>query len=425
MELHPATGARPLAVYTPTINPDGSACSYYRVATPLRTMEELGLIESIFDNQRTMKEDQRSMALAYSDIQLYYLLIDPNLLQRFFQFQEWRHNRDFTGQVRKPPVTVYDSDDHIEYCDIFNPKFAVLGTRLPDGHKLEPGMSVHVDLSDGQTVTPWIDGQHYPDGQFIIHENWRKLRLYKMLIRNATGVTVTTENLAKVYRSYGAKNVHVFPNSLRRVDYPDIRVDRPRRKVRVLWQGGHSHFPDWHPLRQALGEVFRQRPNAEMVVWGMLFPGVHKEIPPKQLKYIPWNMYEKYAFRLATIGHHINVCPLARGSFNECKSSIKFLESSAITRPAATLAADLPPYQDIVDGDTGLLYDPDDPNDFRDKLIALIDDAALRQELAERAAQYVWDNFDATKTVPALYRFYQDMKDAQGECNEFVPLFPN
>lgn len=423
MELRPANGVRPLAVYTPNQNPDGSACSYYRVATPLRTLQELGLIESIIDDGRRMKDEERAMALAYTDLQLYYLLIDRNLLHRFFQFQQWKPNRDFTGLIRKPPAAVYDSDDHIEYCDIFNPKFAVLGTHLPDGRELEPGMSVHVDLANGETITPWVDGQHYPDGQFNIADNWRKLRLYKMLIRQAAGVTVSTEKLAEVYRGYGAKNVHVFPNSLRRVDYPDIRVERPRRKVRVMWQGGHSHFPDWHPLREALGEVFRARPNAEMVVWGMLFPGVHREIPEGQLKYIPWNMYEKYAFRLATIGHHINVCPLARGKFNECKSNIKFLESSAITRPAATLAADLPPYQDIVHGDTGLLYDPDDPADFRDKLIALIDDSALRQELSSRAHEFVWDKYEATKTVPALYRFYQDMKDAQEESNELIPLF--
>jgi glycosyltransferase involved in cell wall biosynthesis len=333
------------------------------------------------------------------------------VLERIKQFKTWEPTRDSTLTIRKPPQIIFDADDHIEYVDVFNPKYCTLGTRLPDGTIIKPGAQIHAEVADNEQVLLWEDGQTYPDGTFAVEENHKKIRRLKLIARGADGVTVSTEALAKVFRKYGAKNVHVFPNSLRDVDYPEIRVERPRNKVRILWQGGYSHFIDWHPLREALGNVFRARPNAELWIWGMLFPAVHREVPEKQLRFVPWMPYTKYTLRLATIGHHINLAPLADHPFNRTKSNIKWLESSAITRPAATLAADELPYKCIEEGETGLLYK--NPAEFEEKLLALIDDAALRQKLANNAHDAVWDGWDAAKTVRPLYRYYMNMRESR------------
>ena len=410
--LKPLLGLKPLSLYTLCRNGEGSACSYYRVLTPWRTMNELGLTKHVIDEACNFTtEEQRQQDICYSDIQLYYLIIDQMVLARIKEFASWKPARDETFTIRKPPQVIFDADDHIEYVDVFNPKFCVLGTRLADGTSMKKGARVHAELDGGENIVLWEDGMTYPDGPFDAEGNQRKLRRMKLIARSAAGVSVTCEELAKVYRRYGCKNVHIFPNSLRDVDYPEIKVERPKNKVRILWQGGYSHFIDWHPLREALGRVFRARPNAEFVVWGMLFPSVHREVPEKQLKFIPWGPYTKYTQRLATIGHHINLCPLADHPFNRTKSNIKWLESSAITRPAATLAADEPPYRCIEDGETGLLYKT--PKEFEEKLIALIDDAALRQTLAKNAHQAAWDGWNAENTVKPLYRWYMDIRETR------------
>lgn len=404
---------RTLKIYAPSGDLDRSACSYYRQATPLRTLAQLGLAHFVVDNGR-MPEHDRQQNLAYSDLHLYYLQVSRGVLDRINQFRQWKPARDHTATLRKPPQVIFDADDHIEYCDVFNPKFVTLGTTLPDGTRLQPGARIHADLDDGTNVLLWEDGAEYDDGTFDLQRNLKRLRQYKMIIRQADGVSTSTENLARVFRRYGAKNVYVFPNSLRRCDYPYIPIERPANKVRILWQGGYSHFGDWHPIREAMGQVLQDRPHAELVVWGMLFPSLQKACPPKQLKFIDWLPYQKYTFRLATIGHHINLCPLARGEFNDTKSPIKYLESSAITRPATTLAAAGPVYGPAIeDGETGLLFDFSNPQDFYEKLIALIDDASLRQRLASRAHEQVWDVWPAEKHVRNLYRWYADMRETR------------
>jgi len=422
--LQLVTNTRKLNLYAPCgSEARQSACHYYRTHTPFQTMRRLGLAKFTLDNLAPKPDGEREHDLAYADIHQYYLNIAPAVLQRINYFKQWKMLPDETGLRRLPPHMIFDADDSIQHVDVFNPKYVTLGTHLPDGTKLEPGAQIHAETADGQEVLVWEDGRTYPDGTLDVAANLRKLRLYKMIIRNAHGCTVSNERLANVYRGYGAKNVYVYPNCLSRLDYPEIRVRRPTDHVRILWQGGYSHFIDWNPLRDSLARVFRARPKARLVVWGMLFPGVHKAVPEKQLEFIDWDIYARFTFRLATIGHHINLAPLARNTFNDCKTPIKWLESSAITTPAATLASAGPVYGDeaITHGETGLLYNT--PQEFEDYLIALIDDASLRNRLAKRAQEDVWDRYEAEPHVRKLYRFYMDMREREEREPPGIPQF--
>ncbi len=414
MELRRQTGFVPHRVYAPYQDLDGSACSYYRIATPLRTMQEMGLAKFFNDRGFAMPEDKRIEEMSGADIQLYYLLLDKAINERVQAYREHRKQKDMFGASPRAPKIVFDSDDNIEFVDIFNPKFNTLGTRLPSGQVIKKGEAVNVTLDDDQPdLEVWRDGLEYPDGPFDVEHNLKKIDMYREIIRDADGVTTTTDTMKDLFFSYGAKNIHVFPNSLRSVDYPAFKVPRPRNKVRILWQGGYSHFVDWHPIRLALGRVFRARPNAELVVWGMLFPAIHREVPEGQLVSVPWGPYSKYTLRLATIGHHINLAPLARNKFNDCKSPIKVMESAATSRPAVTLAADGPVYGPHIEhGKTGMLYDPENPDDFEEKLIGMIDDIAQCDAMAEAAREYWWDTHDATKTVLPLWRWYRELKES-------------
>jgi len=417
-------GERKLRLYAPVKNVHFSACHHYRVYTPFEVMKRYGLADYLADDLAPRPDGHREDDMAYADIHQYYLNITPAVLDRINHLKGHRYLRDKHGLFRTPPRTVFDADDSIQHTDVFNPRFTTLGSELPDGRKIEPGCIIHAEDSEGHIGEVWRDENDYPDGYFSVAQNMRKQRIYKMIIRAVSGCTVSNERLAKIFRGYGAKNVHVYPNCIMEEDYPQIRVRRPSDHVRILWQGGYSHFTDWNPLKDALAEVFRARPKARLVVWGMLFPG-HHAIPKKQLEFIPWDRYGRFTFRLATIGHHINLAPLKRNTFNDCKTPIKWIESSAITTPAATLAADGPVYggDAIKHGETGLLYET--PEQFTEYLIELIDDASLRQKLAKRAHEDVWDRYEAGPHVKALYRWYLDLRE-KGERDVLDPptLYP-
>jgi len=124
-------------------------------------------------------------------------------------------------------------------------------------------------------------------------------------------------------------------------DYPDIHPRRPKN-VTILWQGGHAHYEDWLTIIDPLRSALEKRPNARFLMWGhssSSAPGGSRGAVRAPLL-MP---YEKYTLRLATLGHHINLCPIVDDPFNNAKSSIKWMESSP-SPPGRDLAANVGPY---------------------------------------------------------------------------------
>jgi glycosyltransferase involved in cell wall biosynthesis len=208
----------------------------------------------------------------------------------------------------------------------------------------------------------------------------------------------------------GVKNLYQYPNSVIPGDYPKAQLaPRTDGKVRILWQGGGSHMPDWFPLRDAVREVCVRYPQAVFVIWGTNFRWIHDNIPDGQIEFVNWVGYDGYKAYRTLIDADINLCPLVNNIFNRGKSCIKWYEGSILSRPEATLAANERPYsEEMVDGETGLLYDH--PDEFVQKLGALIESAELRQRLGENAKKWVLENRLYTKTAVGLHEFYQELR---------------
>lgn len=374
-----------------------NACTHYRLYTPLTGFRLVGAAAPLIEEMKEITAEQ----MLGADFHLYYLRGSRDLLKKVYEFKRRRAQR-------KPhaPRIIYDADDHVERISMWNPRFVTLGTRTSDGAKLGRGDRLVVQFdNEPDPIELWRDGERYPGAETLnFVANHARLNLLKLIARAADGVTCSTEYLANVYRGYGCKNVYVFPNSLLDEDYPEIRPERPKN-VTILWQGGHAHYEDWLTIIEPLRSVMAKRPNARFIMWGQEFPAVKRAIPQGQYRHLSWVPYEKYTLRLASLGHHINLCPIVDDPFNNAKSAIKWAESSAITRPAATLAPNIGPYKVIQHGETGLHYET--PEQFEQYLLDLIDDGALRQRLARRAHQYVWDTYHVAHTIQPLADWYR------------------
>ena len=381
-----------------------NACTHYRIYTPLMGLKIVGAAAPIIEELQEVRDEQMFGA----NFHLYYLRGSRGLLRQIHAFNRDRQSHDLNRR-RHAPHVIYDADDHVERISIWNPRYVSLGTHTPDGHKMERGDRILTQYdNEPEPIELWKDGDRYMGGDvFDVMANRSKMNILKLTARACSGVTCSTEYLSEVYRSYGCKNVFTFPNSLLDEDYPDIHPRRPKN-VTILWQGGHAHYEDWLTIIDPLRSALEKRPNARFLMWGPLFPAVRRAVPEAQFEHLSWMPYEKYTLRLATLGHHINLCPIVDDPFNNAKSSIKWMESSAITHPAATLAANVGPYgRDIKHGETGLLYNSEE--EFEQYLLDLIDDAALRHRLAYRAHQYVWDNFHVVRTAPKLAEWYRQI----------------
>jgi hypothetical protein len=140
-----------------------------------------------------------------------------------------------------------------------------------------------------------------------------------------------------------------------------------------------------------------------------------KELGSEQCFYDGWVDPQAYTLRLSTLNHDINLCPLRENPFNEAKSAIKWYESSAICKPAVTLAKAFGPFLEIEDNVTGLLYKT--PEEFETKLSGLIEDASLRQRLAFASSEWVHEHRDIRKTVLPLGQWIQERIEVRKHAN--------
>ncbi len=403
-----------------------SAIRYYRAEAPFRALEEGGLAHTMLDDGTTNRD--RMMQVMFSS----------NIIMR------WRpmSREDYeglkvvmdlephvaNGTTMFPPLVVIDSDDAIDYVHPTNYVFNLLGVRNWDGEFLKPGDKVTVKIN-GEEKVMWEDKKHRGQAEeiFDIARNYRNIGFHYDACRKAAGVTVTTEALANHYREQLCKfcaanpddnscthpdvdNVYVYPNSVIPEDYPTLNL-YPHEGVRILWEGGASHIDSWAPIRQPVVDVLNNNPQAKLVVFGAFADWMKTEIRPEQVEIHGWIDYSAYLLKHATLDADINLCPLVDQKFTQCKSAIRWYEGSLGPRPAASLAANVGPYKEIKNGETGLLYDTQ--QDFAEGLHALINDATMRKELAGAAQKWVIENRSAKVTAPGLKNFYMKLLSKQ------------
>lgn len=109
--------------------------------------------------------------------------------------------------------------------------------------------------------------------------------------------------------------------------------------------------------------------------------------------------YEDYPMTLTALAPDIGLAPLVDINFNQSKSNIKWLEYTMAG--AATIASNLPPYQTIQHGLTGLLVTEDnpirgiraDPLRWDQAITELIEDVPFRKQLVSNAQAEVRDRW--------------------------------
>lgn len=387
-----------------------SACYHYRIMTPFRSLYNLGKANVFIDRGRLDDESTKACMLNADIVQIFSS--GGRLLNGMISvIKNMRPGRSSDGEkVIFPPSVVYDIDDNMDWVHPFNEAFVRLGTRAYDGTLLKPGDSLTGMFEDGQERVIWEDKvTRSGNTLFDIQENINRVKGMHDTARMADGVTVPSEHLAKYYReTHKCQNVFVYPNSVDPSDYPKAHL-MPHEGVRILWQGGGSHMPDWYPLRDAVRTIALKYPQVKFVIWGSAFRWIHDNIPSEQVEFVDWMDYPAYKPMRVLIDADINLCPLVDNEFNRSKSAIKWYESIMPFTPEATLAAKVPPYsEEMTDGENSLLYET--PQDFVEKLSALIESVELRKRLGGAAREWVLANRAADKTAPKLFEFYQSLR---------------
>lgn len=394
-----------------------NASTYYRIILPTWTMHKLGLpIEFEIDKMSAMlSADERLKSMTQRDFHIAYQSVSPFLLDLIRKSRTWPYQYH-EGIKLAPPSWIVDTDDDLFNVHPLNKAFQNLGHRDDQGNELKPGQKIwgrHPVTNEPELL--WHDGVN------INYElNRQTLNVWREIMRESELITVSTNGTKNmVLREVGeeaASRIYINPNCIDFSEYPKVNLVQDD-KVRILYQGSPTHWEDLWDYRKPLAEVLGKYKNTELLLWGIPFKWFINEMPSERTEVLPWMTYHIFKTRLSTLNHDISIAPLRDSKFNQCRSAIKWYEASATWKPAATLAQNTAVFkEEIEDGKTGLLFNT--PEEFKDKLGLLIEDAALRKELAQNAKDWVRDNRDPVKHAIAYFERLEQVRKARLEWPE-------
>ncbi|MFL5688667.1 MAG: glycosyltransferase [Chloroflexota bacterium] len=199
------------------------------------------------------------------------------------------------------------------------------------------------------------------------------------------GVTVSTEPLAEIVRSFTPRPVVVVPNA---IDLPWFRsaLRRAQRRtagITIGWAGGARTARDLAPVAEAWGRLARRYPAVTFVVQGHPDPGLLAAVPADRLVVLPWMPLDRYPEGLVEVD--IACCAVAADRWNANKSPIKAFEAAVA---GSAVVASPTVYGDLVEhGLTGYLAETAD--DWERNLAELLDRPALRAIMAKRLLKVV------------------------------------
>jgi glycosyltransferase involved in cell wall biosynthesis len=327
-------------------------------------MRELGLADTLTIYERDFTYD---VQMAYEFIMQSDIVV--------FQRPASENWLGFIRTAQKAgKIIVCDYDDDPFSVNPLNPSYKWNGTE-----------EVMMQWNDGKTDMLWKDGVN----GFDVEKNIKHQDMFKACFRKTDLVTVTTPILQEALLPIN-KNTIVLPNVIALELYP--RVEMVKRNVRILWQGGQSHYEDLFMVHKAIVDILKKYKNVTFVYFGdVRFHSLFKDAPQDQVEYHPWVGHKTYPYKLATLNADIGLCPITDNQFNRRKSSIKWMEYSAMG--IATIASNIPPYSvDIKNQSTGKLVDDDE---WYDAMEFLVCNPIARQTLSENAYAEVLKNHNA------------------------------
>lgn len=224
----------------------------------------------------------------------------------------------------------------------------------------------------------WTDGKSLEQ-----LEAERFERIWAM--QQCDGVTVTTQRLATIVRSYTSKPVIVVPNAIDLPWFQKIVRATPRtvKGLTIGWAGGKRHDRDVEQMAEAWERIARRYPEVTFVVQGYQPEVITQCVPSERLALLPWMPLQKYPMGAAQID--IGCAAIADTPFNRAKSNIKAMEYAAAG--AAVVASPTLYSGLVVNGESGFIAESVD--DWESGIAELVESHAQRQIMARRLLRTV------------------------------------
>jgi O-antigen biosynthesis protein len=207
----------------------------------------------------------------------------------------------------------------------------------------------------------------------------------------------STPGVATAMRNAGVATVYIIENALDAATEAAgetaraRRATQPRQDALTIFYGSGSsaHDADFACAAPAIAEVMRLHAHVKLSVIGELaLPPCLDDLSGRVVR-LPYCRFDAYLGHLAAAD--INMAPLQNCRYNDGKSTIKYIEASALG--LASVCSPRAPFKEIIShGANGLLAETAD--DWRAALLELVTSRELRDRMSNAAYQTVRLRYD-------------------------------
>lgn len=364
------------------VKTDG-ACDYYRVVLPLTKASSYKMMKAL----KVLKGEMLAASISEDTRKLEEIFSSDIFVAPRVADESFLGTMDVLKKDGKKVVVEYD--DNIFKVSPYSPHYEENGTE-----------EVKVKLPTGEILPLWEDGKN-----INIKENRKRVEALKIAVEKADMVTVTTDILAEVYRPYN-KNVKVLPNCVDMDIWKKLPLQR-NGTVNLTWFGGHSHYEDWLILAPVLPKIMEKYKNVNLILMGAKFDATLKDLPKDRIEYHPWVPTPAYPYKAAILDPTIALIPLQDSEFNRCKSSIKWVEMSALKVPS--VVSQVSPYKEVYNGKNAAFVENNEPQAWIDAISHMIENPQDRESIGNEAYKTVEEDFDIDKKCVLWANAYKEL----------------
>lgn len=226
------------------------------------------------------------------------------------------------------------------------------------------------------------------------------ITVFKKALLCFENVIVSTPGLKELALENGARNVVIWRNASdsgtsAAAKYAlDNRV-KNEKEIRIFYgSGSRAHDLDFEQVKDVLVDLLGKYENLRLTIAGFATLGEKLNKRIQQIKVVPVLGTEDYLREIAE--SDISIIPLLMDRFNNAKSAVRFIESSEVNVPVvASKTGDF--VNLIVDGQNGFLAESQD--EWRSKLVSLIESEDQRKEIAKNASSFVKGNLGVQRVA--------------------------
>ncbi|HHT9120351.1 MAG TPA: hypothetical protein ACFYD3_07400 [Candidatus Hypogeohydataceae bacterium YC41] len=247
----------------------------------------------------------------------------------------------------------------------------------------------------------------YPDSVEYVKSDLQEQTISAIkILRQCHAVTATTQGIADTVKELVDIPVYVLSNYL---DFNDLKgLDVQSRRSSeggnffIGWAGGHYHVQDLTLIESALMAVMKRYPDVQAIFYGDC-PKKLLEVFPQRVFYQPWTGLEDFYLQMSIFRFDIGLAPLFGTEFAKSRSPLRLLQYATLGIP--TIGSNCGEYGRMLgNGMPGILAED---GEWVDKLSWAIEHPEERKAMAEKAKEYVRDNYGIAKNVHKWMEVYE------------------